>query len=62
MLPEAAFKRLAAPATLDWRKSGVITSIKDQGECGCCWSFATIAMSESSLILKGEAKKDIDLS
>jgi C1A family cysteine protease len=22
------------PATMDWRKKGVITPIKDQGQCG----------------------------
>jgi C1A family cysteine protease len=46
---------LGAPASLDWRDQGAITSVKAQGSCGTCWSFATVAMCESSLVLQGKA-------
>ncbi|XP_049394059.1 zingipain-2-like [Solanum stenotomum] len=36
------------PSEMDWRKSGVVTSIKDQGGCGCCWAFSTIAALEGA--------------
>ncbi len=29
----------ATPTTKDWRPSGVITPIRLQGSCGCCWAL-----------------------
>ncbi|XP_065875496.1 cysteine proteinase RD21A-like [Euphorbia lathyris] len=34
------------PESVDWRDAGVVNPIKDQGSCGSCWAFSTIAAVE----------------
>ncbi|KAG9144403.1 hypothetical protein Leryth_017540 [Lithospermum erythrorhizon] len=36
----------AIPSSMDWRSKGAVTPIKDQGQCGCCWAFSTVAATE----------------
>ncbi|GAB2259636.1 hypothetical protein Droror1_Dr00010491 [Drosera rotundifolia] len=41
-----------APVSIDWRTHGAVTSIKDQGSCGCCWAFSAVASTEGITQIK----------
>jgi Cysteine protease len=38
--------------SVDWRKKGVVNAIKDQGQCGSCWAFASVMGAEGCYAVK----------
>jgi hypothetical protein len=42
-----AYVKTALAATVDWRDTGIVTPVKDQGPHGTCGTFARVAVAES---------------
>lgn len=58
-------RRAQLPSKFDLRDEGRLTSVKDQGKHGFCWSFASTASMESSILtqnLENSTSDNLDLS
>jgi len=54
-----AQKVVGIPPSIDWRTKGVVTPVKDQGQCGSCWAFSAVEETESDWIMAGNSMVEL---
>jgi len=61
-LPRRHIDVKALPTSVDWRKLSKVSVVKDQGQCGSCWTFSTTGAMEAHWAIFQNTSADVLLS
>ena len=50
------------PSQVDWRPTGHVSPVKNQGTCGSCWAFSTVSALESAFSIHDKTSQTKSLS
>lgn len=53
---KSEFVNAAIPEDYEWQDYGMVSPVKNQGNCGSCWTFSTVGAMESHWNILGKGK------
>jgi len=54
-----SLKSMALPASFSWCDEGACPPVRNQGNCGSCWAFASVGPLESNILIQGGDPADL---